>query len=415
MTMKAIVWGALLSALGVVLGGCSQFPTAYDRVDNDKVRLLDFIYEPAEAAPGDSVTLVAVFSGRDPNIDNIQWDVSYKVVRNAYGQDTAFNSAPLAMLRFDTTFSAQTYAVGLRFKVPETIVSDGVYDRSLLEQVLVRMGSDGGATSQLSPDSLVQLLDAMAQRAPQWRGVLARDSTLEDSLVRDDALFAQYRSIAPLLPLACQVFTANMRLFATIPGSHRIRSDYAVRYSSALAGLPGSALRLNYNPRIDSIGLYSVKGEMVQFIDPANTPYSFTYRTLYRPGELLVDTPSVHFDKGYSYVLTCFANGRDSALTIDAFAQGGQPVAEKLRTQWYFALDAKEAEAVDPFKYPNIENNGNLVCGLFPAIDTRISRATIWLELRDELLNELNRPQGSTLQEFSLNFTYSEAYKRSLK
>lgn len=413
--MKAVLWGVVMSVGAMLLGGCAQFPTSYDRVDDNRVRLLDFVYEPAEAAPGDSVTLVAVFSGKDPDIDNIQWDVSYRVVRNAYGEDTAFNIAPLSMVRFDTSFSAQTYAVGLRFKVPETMLSTAVFDRKLLESLRASVGIDGGAAGAVSTDSLLQFLDALARRAPLWREVLARDPLLEDSLMRDDALYAQYRTIASLLPLACQVLTANMRLFATIPGSHRIRSDYAVRYTSALAGLPGAELRVNNNPVVDSIGLYSVKGEMVQFIDPATTPLSFSYKTLYIPGTVQSDTATVHFDKGYSYLLACFANGRDSALTLDAITHGGGLVAEQLRTQWYFALDPAQAELVDPYKYPSIANNGNALCALYPATDLRISRATIWLELSDELLNELNRPQGSSLQQFTLRFTYSEAYGRSLK
>ena len=44
--------------LGItLLIGCAEFPTAYSRIEPEKVRLLDFIYEPAEAAPGDTVLL----------------------------------------------------------------------------------------------------------------------------------------------------------------------------------------------------------------------------------------------------------------------------------------------------------------------------------------------------------------------
>ena len=71
---------------------CISFPTSYDRIEPDKVRLLDFIYEPAEAAPGDTVSVKAIFSGKKIMPEDLTWKISYTVVTNLYGVNTALDT-----------------------------------------------------------------------------------------------------------------------------------------------------------------------------------------------------------------------------------------------------------------------------------------------------------------------------------
>ena len=57
---------------------CADFPTSYSRIESNKVRLLDFIYEPAEASPGDTVLLKAVFAGKPVTAEQLTWEMSSK-------------------------------------------------------------------------------------------------------------------------------------------------------------------------------------------------------------------------------------------------------------------------------------------------------------------------------------------------
>ena len=50
-TVFTIVAGITL----LLLAGCTDFPTKYSVIEDENTRLIDFIYEPAEAAPGDTV------------------------------------------------------------------------------------------------------------------------------------------------------------------------------------------------------------------------------------------------------------------------------------------------------------------------------------------------------------------------
>jgi hypothetical protein len=51
----------------------------------------------------------------------------------------------------------------------------------------------------------------------------------------------------------------------------------------------------------------------------------------------------------------------------------------------------------------------------YPSLDSRIKTATIWLEVYDFLLNEINRPKASTLKEVGVTFSYTRAYLDAAK
>jgi hypothetical protein len=74
--------GCILFFLLLVLVGCTDFPTTYDRIDDDRVRVLDFVYDPAEAAPGDTVSCTAYFAGIPVDTNDISWHVSWNMVAN---------------------------------------------------------------------------------------------------------------------------------------------------------------------------------------------------------------------------------------------------------------------------------------------------------------------------------------------
>ena len=87
--------------------------------------------------------------------------------------------------------------------------------------------------------------------------------------------------------------------------------------------------------------------------------------------------------------------------------QNGPATTEALRTQWYFQLNPKEIAGVSPYDYMNINNRGNFIDKLYPPADEKVKTFTLWLEVSDSLCNEINRPQGSTVEEVQGRFEYS--------
>ena len=89
--------------------GCVQFPTSFNWIESDEIRVLDYIYEPTEAAPGDTVTLFAVFAGDTITPMDVQWNVSYKLGGNSFNLDIADSVVPLVYTSVDTAFSQNTF------------------------------------------------------------------------------------------------------------------------------------------------------------------------------------------------------------------------------------------------------------------------------------------------------------------
>jgi hypothetical protein len=113
----------LLIILITLIAGCSEFPTSFDRIEKSELRVLDFIYNPPEAAPGDTVQVKAVFAGKKVYLADIDWKISYNLINNVYGTDTAFDIVPLPVTPVENYFSKNTTCISFSFIVPEDIIA----------------------------------------------------------------------------------------------------------------------------------------------------------------------------------------------------------------------------------------------------------------------------------------------------
>jgi hypothetical protein len=95
---------------------------------------------------------------------------------------------------------------------------------------------------------------------------------------------------------------------------------------------------------------------------------------------------------------------------MDSAIGGGGPLEEQHLALWYFQVEGTAVEEVARSDYMNIVNMGSLIATIYPSRDNRVRSATIWLEVRDHMLNELFRPVGSTLAEVRLAFEYTRAW-----
>lgn len=91
------------------------------------------------------------------------------------------------------------------------------------------------------------------------------------------------------------------------------------------------------------------------------------------------------------------------------------PLPERHANCFYLEFDKEEIENVSPYALLNIANNNGTIAPLYPAKDAAVKKCIIWLEVTDTFLNEYNRPQGSTLKEFTVVCSYTDAYLASLK
>ncbi|MBN1984121.1 MAG: hypothetical protein JW795_21505 [Chitinivibrionales bacterium] len=388
---------------------CADFPVAYDRVDPDMVRCLDFIYEPAEAMPGDTVLVKAVFAGKVVDPATITWSVSWNVVTNPYGLDTAYDVKPLPVKAIKSTFSKNTTTCAFTFVVPSEVLFSSL-------QIIENCKNFGqlGVFSQLpgagAPSTTLSAIHQMAMASQAWKTLLQKNPLCEDSLIAADKLYAAFTAhYRPYAALLCQALTTQIRLFCSVTGGlGTILSNYSLRYNRAFTGLPGCRVFINRNPCIDSLGIYKVPGENRLRYDPAENLHQFIKLPIV--SEVSVPTGSdsavIVVEPGYSYFIVTFPATRDSTLTIDAIVSQGPALLEKLSTRWYYNFDADEKKSVQSSQLMTIQNMGNSIEPLFPSQHSSLHRVTLWCELSDTMLNELFRPQGSTLAETKVHFVY---------
>ena len=390
---------ALLTA--VLLFGCIQFPTQYERIESDRVRLLDFIYDPPEAAPGDTVTVRAVFAGRALSPEDLSWKVSWKVVKNIYGTDTSFDEQELPATIEQGTFSEKTGCVNVRFVIPDNCIAESPMVpqewTSLLPGEL--KGEIPGEIASLSKTEVLSMVDSLARFVEQAdeAGLAAAEALMPEQVAR--------------LSMMVQLLTVPVRLFADIRKDHRIQSDYTVSYSSKFASWPATGVYANTNPRIDSVGVYKVEGANLMRFNPegANTefiPLSITGR----------DTARIPVDKGYSYFLRVFTGRRDTVYTLGDMMQGNSPSRiEEHSAEWLFQMEDDETEDLVPDDLMNATVLGDFDGLLLPPRKRRVINFTLWVQVTDSKLGVLNRSQGSALAEMHGVFDYTGAYLDQFK
>jgi hypothetical protein len=283
--------------ISLITVGCTTFPTSYARIEDDKVRLLDFIYEPAEASPGDTVKLRAVFSGKKVSATDIEWCVSTNVFKNVYGVDTAFDIKPLTVPLYQDSFSENTSCVSFAFVIPHDIFTKSSmipddWTTIIPKEFRKSIPEDVAGLSKAQLLSVVEIASSMV------------DAAEENPL---DSTYDQYKE---MIPGILQALVVPVRFFARVKGSHRIQSDYSVSFNRRFGKLPG--IYPNKNPVIDSLGIYKVNGENLALYNPASKKHTF-----YRLDIASDSVPVIRVERGYSYFVAAFTSGRDTAVTLD--------------------------------------------------------------------------------------------------
>jgi len=378
--------------ISFLLVGCGSFPTKFENVQKDEYRLLDIIYEPAEAAPGDTVQVKAVFAGKKITPADIDWKISYNVVTSMYGStDTAFDFKPFTVR--ETTFSNATTCMEWSFVVPDDILytSGGIPDDWLS---LVPSEFRNEIPSEYTALTKKQMIDTMSMLTsvnPQMLQIIAEANP----------------ELADIVPFMCQFLTVRVRINGQIRNDYLIESNYSVRYNRVFENAPALGVRVNHNPKIDSLGIYKVMGNMDEF-DSTNNVYTF-----YRIDKIDNQNQVIKIEKDYTYFVEVFTNNPDSSRTL-LDLQRGTMKQEQYFTQWFFAMDSSESKGVNYTKFMDISGDELREILTPPATDT-IQKFTVWAQVYDNFANEMNRPLGSMLIEGHGLFEFTKEYLEQFK
>jgi hypothetical protein len=376
----SIIVTVIVATIAIV--GCEQFSTSYQRVDADEFRMLKYIWDPADAAPGDTITLTAVFAGKhvDDLEKDLRWWVSFNVIRDLYGTTTVVDSQRLERGHFEFidvinpyNFSPNTQAIQFKFRIPPDIVRN----------------------SASIPDAWADMIPAgLKEMIPPAVEALTKTEIVDniEKLYAAGVNSIDENDKATIISIL-QYFTVPMRVFTKhnlgkYP-QHTITSTQYIRYNNKFkdAGIP-----VNRAPRVDSVVVYKVKGGDVSNIDNKR---GLNYETipLNNTGNSVIEV-----EKGYSYFLDAITSDIDTTVTMS-----GLRLPERHEIYRQFKLDSDETAGVHHSKFMDIDNNNGKIT--FPS-DRRITKFVFWLTVYDEVNNERLRPEGGTLVEVSGRLVY---------
>ncbi|MBN1131417.1 MAG: hypothetical protein JXA71_20705, partial [Chitinispirillaceae bacterium] len=309
-----------------------QFPTRYERVENDRVRTLAFVYDNktlAEAAPGDTVTLRSYFAGE--RVSGIQWTVSTRVITdNVLGDtfgDTESLSGYMVPGRYREYFGGGTDSAVFDFVVPPDVIT--VHFGG--DMTVADLMPSGAAVpfpepfSSVPVSALIESLDSIAGMIParifelpgyppyQWL-----TAALAGAGLGLDAL-------EPLL----QMSSVNIKIFALVNGKHRVESTLTVRYNSRFHILE-PAISINHNPSVNWIEIVRLKKDSAAvFYDPLRDTGKIDAVFPFNDAD---DT--VPIDEGYRYFLVC--DSAAASLDSGSSLTGGNVERENLLCRWFF-------------------------------------------------------------------------------
>jgi hypothetical protein len=434
---------------------CSPFSTRYDRIEPNKVRGLTIAFDPyPEAAPGDTVHVHAYYAG--DSATSVSWRISYDVLTDAYGTDTFYNARamPLFGSNLHLPDSQDFY-----FAVPESVfyktiaIREDILDlmRDSLPQP-IRTMTKNQLASLLDDIATISLSDPASATAfvQKWGAALGMSALSPAGL---DTLIT--RIGAPLMAL----FSIKAYLFADIRAvdgkTLTMRSDFIIRYNSRISrlvrSLPASAgaafadvIPVNTNPRIHTLGIVKVKGDNADSIPASCSACSLLYIYNDILPESVKDT--VLIDSGYTYFIVAdtgiFRCAINAGTRFVDPATGRETVAghytEIVDTELDRLCDLKGSCQFETFYYDwffenldldsvrlpldslvTLERNLSPTQHLLPSLDTHMRRARFWVVVTDGIFVdrqrfplETNRPTGMCYREATVNFTYTEAYRR---
>ncbi len=422
-----------IALIGVFLLQCSSFQNRYDRLEPSVIRPIGFVYDPyAEGAPGDTIHLHAYFAG--DTVVSSTWQLSYNYLQAASGNsDTIIDYAPLPI--FGVTSNLPD-SMDFYFVIPDTTfyLTQAISQQSLSTLKASLPAAMGSMTQQslaafLRSLGVVNLNDTPAVLAflQVWGptlGIAASSPAAVDSL-------------AVIAGKVVSVFSVKGVVLATLTakdGSQlKERGQFTIRYNSHFQNTPlDTIIPVARNPIMHWVGVYTIKNDSTAGFAPGDSILGGRYTPQYLYNDLspvaisdtiLIDTGYTYFFGADSGIYPVTLNGtsaidttRDKLYYTDS--KTGRDTFQ-LAT-WYY--DWEYEDDLDSVTLPE-DSLLLLVPGssggggeeesymqFLPSVDTKMTKAHIWVTVYDSYLGQLNFPVGFKIRNFEVYFKYSAAY-----
>ena len=394
-------------------------------------------FEPADAAPGDTITVYTYYAGKV--FDSQTWRVSFEYHSNAFGFGSAVDTVELTAsdyyipgsesLSFDSITGTTTASV--RFIIPPDVIRvNAPYIlasfKTLRPEVLESLPPGFSADD---PDGIIDNMEVFADLfsvAPSVYAACADDSTTTYSdLPIDSARLAAFVGVMGLteLPNAqvmagilevmvldvsiqqqvsafSRMFTAVIRLYQETDNGVKGSGSLITRYTGRMKYNPHA--RINRNPELLSLGVYREASGKVFDISDQST-WDALYRLYSSTGQPL-DT--VEIDDARKYFVGAVTDPaiRDLGLSMTPDSLQGSSASDSADLpieEYYYSWRYQNNVAIDGVPADSlvmILGGADSIVEFLPPRDTRMNDFTIWCTVYDDYWVEGSRPRGLSMR-----------------
>lgn len=384
--MKQLIRYILAMLSLIVFWSCTpDFDRDWDKIDDDMIRPMDFVFDKPDMSPGDVVTVQAWFAGKDINLLDISWKVSWNIVTLEYGEEKPFDIQPLLFESEPTIVKRSNGAqvVEFSFKVPEDVMETNIELSKNFKEFQDEIDFEG-LNLPNSVSGILHYLDSIS----------LMDATAKDSVKLSQGI---------MLNTLSQIFTTQFRLYADYPGLPSTYKQHSVRYHSAFEGIDG--VHVNHNPTIENVVLYTIPGKIDNF-DRDKLPAG----TVVTP--MVGNVIEYTFDTSKTLILGLDTPHKDSLYTLSSTLEGDIQVRLEEMNELVYREGSTDAKVMD-FEH---RFSGDWMNDPTGKVDIEIQfdddmltkhgdpkgDALIYIKLSDEKNGVSYRPNGSSMKELIL-------------
>jgi hypothetical protein len=362
----------MILLIAVLSVQCSNFLSKFENIQADKTRPLAIVFEPSEAAPGDTVHVRYYGYTPDSSAISISWEAVLDYAMDIYGGV----SVESHKVNLDSMMLPGGTQDDFYFIVPDSVLLYSTYLKNIDLNIWNKYGWTIGYA-----DSVLKF------------------AVKNNILLNDDE------------KLLADMIGTKIELKASINAEIQVEVNrtLTVRYSRKF-----NSSNVNSNPVVRWIGLCTVdKKKLSSFDSVYSYPHSMQY--LYYPEhpEFIKDTFVIDTGKTYFVLADSCIDGSDSLMqhyTYLSLINGSAVTArETYSWQWFY----KDIDYNSSMKYDSlIEFEGSNSAGyaekFLPPVDIAMHRFRFYLVMRDNRLDfEAN---GCSEYEVNGYFSYTPAY-----
>ncbi|MDR0303772.1 MAG: hypothetical protein LBH98_03250 [Chitinispirillales bacterium] len=378
--------------LTFLLISCSleDFNRHYRQLDDDMIRPFSYQFENPEIAPGDTVELSVIFSGKKINSDDIDisnWKVCWNIYTDRFGNLAPRGEEPLKSYIIDK---------------PRIVEDDENFQKVTLKFVVYD-------SMLYKSDVIPESLDEMAamynfKNIPQVGFPTNKDGFLNtlENLSKDlNVQRAIPDTLGTVIDGLAQVFSAMFEIYVDFNDGKTPRSKirHTVRYHGKLSDIKG--VYTNKNPVIEDIKIWAMDEKDAYNFDINKS------KEITKSG----DTINISIDKNKTIFMEIKALPKDSTLTLEqAFSKTRNTSFEKYYVRFFFAGDTTYSKLSFSPVTNKVDNKNGKDGTIVRRVNLDYDKVNvggagyIFLVLYDDNIGVVYYPQGRTTKGFSIKF-----------